>query len=145
MLTNNTQFEVKSVGEHLIVYYDYGRVLRDRGDTFRLTYRKDRNRGTYKVTEGKEGVMRVFPYPYMERLCWVRVTRTRALLEGIPVEIDECKIPLLNGSYKKESYYEVEIEDTVPSTEWIDKMKTLGMFEESLKNKYQTVYDIVYG
>lgn len=42
-------------------------------------------------------------------------------------------------------YYEVEIEDTVPSFEWIDKMKNLGMFEESLKNKYQTVYDIVYG
>ena len=195
-LTNNTQLETKSVGEHLIVYYDYGRVLRDRGDTFRLTYRKDRNRGTYKVTEGKEGVMRVctkyhfpftkevnpfrkrieiysedikhmLPYPHMERTCWVRVTRTKALLDGMPVEIDECKIPLLNGGYKKEAYYEVEIdeckipllnggykkstyyeveiEDTVPSTEWIDKMKTLGMFEESLKNKYQTVYDIVYG
>ena len=173
-LTNNTRLEIKSVGEHLIVYYDYGRVLRDRGDTFRLTYRKDRNRGTYKVTEGKEGVMRVcteyhfpftkevnpfrkrieiysedikhmLPYPHMERTCWVRVTRTKALLDGIPVEIDECKISLLNGGYKKEAYYEVEIEDTVPSTEWIDKMKTLGMFEESLKNKYQTVYDIVYG
>jgi hypothetical protein len=65
------------------------------------------------------------------------------VLDGIPVEIDHCRIPLLNG--KKEMYYEVEIEDTVPSFEWIDKMKTLGMFEESLKNKYQTVYDIVYG
>lgn len=171
-LTNNVKFETKSVGEHLIVYYDYNRVLRDKGDTFRLTYRKDRNRGTYKVTEGKEGVMRVcteyhfpftkeinpfrkrietysedikhmLPYPYMERKCWVRVTRTKAVLDGIPVEIDHCRIPLLNG--KKEMYYEVEIEDTVPSFEWIDKMKTLGMFEESLKNKYQTVYDIVYG
>lgn len=171
-LTNNVKFETKSVGEHLIVYYDYNRVLRDKGDTFRLTYRKDRNRGTYKVTEGKEGVMRVcteyhfpftkeinpfrkrieaysedikhmLPYPYMERKCWVRATRTKAMLDGIPVEIDHCRIPLLNG--KKEMYYEVEIEDTVPSFEWIDKMKNLGMFEESLKNKYQTVYDIVYG
>lgn len=63
---------------------------------------------------------------------------------GVPVEIDACKIPLLNGGYKKSTYYEVEIEDTVPSTEWIDKMKTLGMFEESLKTSIK-LYDIVYG
>jgi hypothetical protein len=59
--------------------------------------------------------------------------------------VNREKIPLLNGGYKKSTYYEVEIEDIAPSTEWIDKMKTLGMFEESLKNKYQTVYDIVHG
>lgn len=166
---NNKILNVNSYGKHLIVYYDFGTELYDRGDTFRLTYRKDRNRGTYKVNNGKENGMRVcteyhFPFtkevnphkkfitelgglpdtdlPFLERVCWVLVYRVKATLFDIPVEIDTCSI-IVNG--KRVIYREIEIEDTTPTKEWLDKLKIFGTMEESNKNKYQTVYDLVYG
>lgn len=166
---NNKILNVNSYGKHLIVYYDFGTELYDRGDTFRLTYRKDRNRGTYKVNNGKENGMRVcteyhFPFtkevnphkkfitelsglpdtglPFLERVCWVLVYRVKATLFDIPVEIDTCSI-IVNG--KRVIYKEIEIEDTTPTKEWLDKLKIFGTMEESNKNKYQTVYDLVYG
>jgi len=160
---------IHSYVKHLIVYYDFGTELYDRGDTFRLTYRKDRNRGTYKVNSGKENGMRVcteyhFPFtkevnphkkfiielgglpdtglPFLERVCWVLVHRVKATLNNIPVEIDTCSIMTNNNRVK---YFEMEIEDINPSKEWLDGLKIFGTMEESKKNKYQTVYDLVYG
>lgn len=160
---------IHSYGKHLIVYYDFGTELYGRGDTFRLTYRKDRNRGTYKVNKGKEGCMRIceehhFPFtknvnphkkyvteldglpdtgfPFLERVCWVLVHRVKGTLLNVPVEIDTCHIMV--GS-ERVRYMEIEIEDIVPTEEWVNELKKFGSVEESKKNKYQTVYDLVYG
>lgn len=166
---DSVELFISSIGKHLIVYYDFGTELYDRGDTFRLTYRKDRNRGTYKINNGKEDGMRIctehhFPFtkevnphkkfitkldglpytglPFLERICWVLVHRVKATLNNIPVEIDTCSIMTNNSRVK---YFEMEIEDINPPKEWVDSLKIFGSMEESKKNKYQTVYDLIYG